>query len=103
MCRCDGPIEICTFVGDFHIVNPDLEPPNVNAVETSPVATSDNGVVHLALLARVKCKMESRRIHESEVVNCEVRDPGQAQDPRTVGVLSMKPISISLDRTSSVR
>lgn len=70
-------------VGCSDIVNPDIVTPNINAVQASPVTTSDGHVIYFTIGAGVHRKMKSRCVNKNDVMNGEVGDLLQTENPRT--------------------
>ena len=55
-------------------MDPDVGPPDVHAVETAQAAATDDGVVNLAVGARVHDDVELRGVDQRDVVEAEVGD-----------------------------
>lgn len=115
--RFDG--DALVLVGHLDIMDPNVLAPHVNSVEAAPVAPSDDHVVYLAIRARVErqmecgscrplagppCGMDGRApwglagptIHERDVVNREIGAPVQPKQSRTIFVVLVKLVTVSL-------
>lgn len=62
------------LVSDFDVVDPHIEAPNVDTIKTAHVRPSDDDIVDLSVGACVYDQMESRRVHEADVVDAELVD-----------------------------
>ena len=58
-----------TFVGDHDIVNPDVVAPDVNAIETAFVTTTNSHVIDFTICASVDGEVERRRVNQGDIVN----------------------------------
>lgn len=84
------------------IVYPDIRSPNINAVQSTPVGTTNNHVVHFTIRTCVHGEMESRRVHQRNVMNTKVLNLVKTQDTRAIGVVLKELISITLDSACRV-
>jgi hypothetical protein len=60
------------FVGDFNIMHPDVDTPQVDTVKTTLVSTPDDHVVYLSLIASIESQMEGRRVNQSDIMDGEI-------------------------------
>lgn len=85
-------------------MNPDVVAPNVNAIETTFIATTDSHVVNFTIRASVNGKVERRRVDQSNIMNRKIGDVPQSQDSRTRdAALLVKFIAVSLNGSLASR
>lgn len=61
------------LVGDFNVMHPEVESPQVDTIKTTLIATPDDHVVNLSLIASIEGQMECRGVNKSNVMDGEVR------------------------------
>lgn len=81
---------------------PDIRSPNIDTIQSTPVGTADDHVVHFTIRACVHGEMESRRVNQRDIVHAKVLDLVQTQDTGTIGVILKELISITLDGTGRI-
>ena len=72
--------------GETYVVNPNICPAHIHAIETALVTTANRHVVRLAVGTVKHNEMEHGRINEFDIVNREVVRLLDTQDPRTVSL-----------------
>lgn len=60
------------LVRDFNVMDPHVETPDVDAIETAHVRTSDNDIIDFSVGARVDDQMESGGVHKANIVDAEL-------------------------------
>lgn len=93
-----------TFVGDHDIVDPDVVTPDINAIKSTFVTTTDSHIVDFTICASVDGEVERRRVNQGNIVNRPIGDIPDSQESGTRdAALFMELVAISLNGSLASR
>lgn len=90
------------LTGHFDIMDPHVEAPDVDAVQTTHVGTTDDDIVDFSVGACVEDEVERRRIDETDVMDAELVHADEANQPRAILAILEELVAIALNGAASI-